>query len=102
MKKGLSIITLFLLVAFSCEGPSDDSGGDARVTIYYYVGTQQASSARIEVNGGLYTMVAKNTMKVIQVNSGDNLRAEWTITTSTGTTPKFKTTVAEDGLEWEL
>lgn len=102
MKKGLSIITLFLIVALSCDGPSDDSGGDARVTINYYVGTQQASSARIEVNGGLYTMVAKNTTKIIQVNSGYNLRAEWTITTSTGTIPKFKTTIAEDGLEWEL
>ena len=102
MKKLLSIIILFLLVLFSCDGPSDDSGGDARVTINYYVGTQQASSARIEVNGGLYTTVAKNTTKIIQVETGDNLRAEWTITTSTGTIPKFKTTIAEDGLEWEL
>ncbi len=102
MKKLLSIVTFFLLFTFSCEGPSDDSGGDARVTINYYVGTLDASSARIEVNGGLYTTVAKNTTKIIQVNSGDNLRAEWTITTSTGTVPKFKTTIAEDGLEWEL
>lgn len=102
MKKVFSIITLFFLVALSCESPSDDSGGDAHVTIKYYVGTLQASSVRVEVNGGLYTTVAKNSTKSIQVDSGDNLRAEWTITTSTGTIPKFKTTIAEDGLEWDL
>ena len=90
------------MVAFSCENASDDSGGDSHVTIKYYVGTEDASSARIEVNGGLYTTVARNTTKSIQVNSGDNLRAEWTITTSTGTIPKYKTTIAENGLEWEL
>lgn len=102
MKKLFIIIAIFLLAAFSCDSPSDDSGGDARVTIYYYVMADDASPARIEVNGTLYTTIAKNTTKVIQVNTGDDLRAEWTETTSTGIVPKYKTAVAEDGLEWDL
>ena len=92
---------LLVLLALMCKDPSS-SNGPAEVTINYYVGTDTASSATIDVNGEYYTYVTKNSTKVINVETGDNLRAGWTTTTGTVTIPHTKTTTASDGLEWTL
>jgi hypothetical protein len=100
--RGGAVLALALLVGCGGDKPTSAAApGKAYINIIYKKGFIEATPATVEVNGGYFCTLAKNTEKIIIVDDGDIVRAEWIVYLPGGQgLPKSAQIIAETG-EWD-